>query len=190
MLDDRSCRDAPPAPGPAAGDVKPAMLGEAQLGWLCKGLKESRAAFKIVACASPILGDGPNSWGAYKAERDEFLAWLFKNHISGVVFVSGGNHLGELSTRPAAEKSPTQYPLYELSSSPLMPAPPAPAGEAAPETLPANPLRVGNPVSECNFGTLTFAGPRDKRHVTLRLYDAAGAVKIDAPVFADQLHGQ
>jgi len=173
MLDERLYRDA----------VKPTMLGETQLGWLCKGLKESKATFKIVASSSGILSDDPTSWGSCKAERDEFLAWIFKNHVPGVVFLSGGKHLGELTARKPSDKAPSQYPLYELTSSPLV-------ADIAPETARQNPLRSGNPVTECNFGMLTFGGPRDKRHVTMRIYDAAGAVKLETHVFAEQLHGE
>ena len=173
MLDERYYRDA----------AKSTMLGESQLGWLCKGLKESKATFKIVGSASGILGDGASSWGQFKAERDDFLAWIFKNHVSGVVFLSGGKHLGELTARKPSDKAPTQYPLYELTSSPL-------AADIAPEDQRKNPLRSGNPVTECNFGALTFGGPRDKRHVTLRIYDAAGAEKLKTIVLSEQLHGE
>jgi alkaline phosphatase D len=89
LLDDRMFRDAESDP------ARKTMLGEAQLAWLKKGLLASTATFKVIGCASDLLADyAGNSWRRYEPEQQEFLQWMFANHISGTLFVSGGGGRG------------------------------------------------------------------------------------------------
>ena len=136
MLDNRSNRDPPDAPGPRA------MLGTAQVEWLKKSLRSSRASFKIIACPTPMLADYPDeSWGLFKSERDEFLAWIFQQKITGVLFLSGHRNMAELSCRQPPAKDTSAYRLYDLTSSSLCETPASPGQNAD------NPLRVGAALS-------------------------------------------
>ena len=112
MLDSRMYRDAEGDP------ARKTMLGKVQLEWLEKGLKESRANFKIIGCSSQMLADygQGDTWAAYQPEQKDFVKWLFANKISGVIFVSGSQHGGELTERKAG---PGEYPLIEVTTSGL-----------------------------------------------------------------------
>jgi alkaline phosphatase D len=181
LLDDRTYRD------PDADPARQTMLGAGQLAWLKKQLAASSATFKIIMDGNPALADETPSasWGHYPAERDGFVRWLFQQHVSGVLFASGGRPFGELTRRPADPTNSAEYPLFDLTSSPL-------AGPVAgPETLAeSSPQRVGPPITVQNFGTLEFAGPLGHRHVTLRLCDDAGRVLLQQVLLAGQLQSR
>jgi alkaline phosphatase D len=176
VLDDRMYRDA------AHG----VMLGDEQMAWLKKSLAASRASFKIIACPAPMLADYTDeSWGNFKAEREEFIAWLFAHKIPGVFFLSGHRRVAELTMHSAAAKNIAQYPLYDLSSSALADAPPSDDARGM-----DNPARVGAACYDSNFGVLEFSGPIEKRHVNLLIRDAAGAIRVGPiTLFAGQLKG-
>ena len=181
MLDGRMYRD---------GDKDPerkTMLGDVQLAWLKKGLLESKATFKVIASGSQVLptDTGWDTWGNYKVERDEFIKWLFENKVGGVMFVTGDRHFGEMTVRKPEAKDTKQYPLVELTSSPL-----AQQVADAAEWKVANPEREGALVDEINFGTIEFGGPVGKRHATLRLRDVKGEVKVEKIVYEGELRGE
>ena len=215
VLDDRTFRTPPmrktvPAgtTQPTSGDanngatpapaVTPAMLGTGQLAWLKDGLTKSDATFKIIACGCPMLPTyrPEGTWAAYPEEQAAFFKWLRPSRIPGVVLVSGGGGGGaerlgsELSVRTPPEKAITEYPLYELTCSPLaVPAALLAKDHAAP--APDNPLREGPAVTGANvFGTLDFGGPKSKRHLTLRVRDAEGKTRLEKVIFADELKGE
>jgi alkaline phosphatase D len=116
LLDNRYHRDpaaAPDGPGKTA-------LGAAQKNWLKQRLRASRAPFKIIVSGQPWSdekGPGGESWEAFAHERAELFAFIREEKISGVVLVSGDNHVGELNCLP--ESAHGGYDLFEVSSSPL-----------------------------------------------------------------------
>jgi alkaline phosphatase D len=116
MLDNRYHRDSPAAPD---GPDKTA-LGSAQKNWLKAHLRASRAPFKVLVSGQPWSdekGPGGESWEAYGSERAELFRFIRDEKVSGVVLLSGDNHVGELNCLP--ESAHGGYDLFELSSSPL-----------------------------------------------------------------------
>ncbi len=181
LLDDRMFRDSEAGDGSG----RKSMVGESQLAWLKKGLAESRATFKVIGSAGDLLADyagaGGNSWRNYQPEQGDFLRWAFENHISGLLFVSGGGGRpwGELTAIARNKADGKTYPLVELTSGLL-------AGKESGVVAP-NADRSGSAVTENNFGTLDFGGVREHRFVTLRLRDESGKIRIEQTVFASQL---
>jgi len=171
LLDDRYHRAPNRAP-----DSARTVLGEGQLRWLLDALTYSRAPFKVVVLGGQVINPVPvfETYAAIApAERERLIAEITAREIEGVLFLSGDRHHTELLRleRPGA------YPLYDFTSSPLTSgASNYPTREDSPER--DNPLRVpGTLVTERhNFGTLTFEGPRNARTLTLRTYDATGAL--------------
>jgi len=163
LLDDRWYRGhdrSPDYPGKQ-------MYGVNQLNWLKNALLTSRARFKIIVGGSQFLNDTSKweGWHHFKSERQDFLDWLEKSRIDGVIFLSGDRHRTELLKidRPGA------YPLYELTCSPLTSQP----RKAADETH--NPQRVeGTLTEQRNFCTLDFSGESKNRALTLRSFDTEG----------------
>ncbi len=182
MLDDRYHR----APNRAPDDER-TILGAEQRQWLLDALTGSRAPFKVIAVGGQFLNPVPvfETFAAIApGERQMLLDEIAERRVEGVVFVSGDRHHTELLRldRPGA------YPIYEFTSSPLT------AGAStfalrgdSPER--DNPLRVPGTLvaGDRNFGTLTVTGPRTDRTLTMRTYDAEGAMRWEHNVRARDL---
>ena len=93
------------------------MLGPVQKDWLLNELKNSKAAFKIIASsvawASGAKPGSRDTWDGFPAQREEIFSWIERNGIDGVVLLSADRH------RSDAWKilRPNGYPLYDLLSS-------------------------------------------------------------------------
>jgi alkaline phosphatase D len=121
---------------------------------------------------------GVEGWHKFPHERDEFLGWLTKARIEGVMFLSGDRHMTKLIRRSRAGG----YPLYELTCSPLTSSPRDPEKEHPdPEVM------EGMVVGSRNFCTLFFSGPHGGRKVTLRAYNTAGSLLWEHPIAVDAL---
>ena len=182
LLDNRTHR----APNDAPASER-TILGAEQRQWLLDALTASQAPFKVVAMGGQFLNPVrvfENYSNVAPAERQLLLNEITARSVEGVVFVSGDRHHTELIKldRPGA------YPLYEFTSSPLT------AGastfalrEDSPER--DNPARVPGTLvaGDRNFGTLTVSGPRTDRTMTLRTYDASGALRWEHALRARDL---
>jgi len=78
------------------------MLGEVQMEWLKRGLKQSTAKFKIIFSSVPFNDYGGDtskgkpgafdSWMGYKYARDHLLSYIRENQIKGVVVFGADQH--------------------------------------------------------------------------------------------------
>jgi alkaline phosphatase D len=164
LLDDRTYRDAENAP-PSESKT---MFGAAQIAWLKKTLKESRAMFKIIANGSQLLSDHDNGhhsgWHSYQVERDAFLTWLAAEKIPGLVMLTGDRHNTQVF-RLAQSGAPT---VYEFSCSPL-----TSRLSKLDRRERTNPRLVKELVMEKrNFGTLEFSGVGMERKLIARCFDS------------------
>jgi len=157
LLDDRWYRD-----DDRESSGTKTMFGAAQLRWLKNALLNSTATFKIIANGSQMLDAAETyreSWSHYKDERQGFLDWLTANKVNGVMFLSGDRHYTEMLQWPR----PGNYPLTELTCSPFTASP------VDTSKMPPTPGQVpGTLVSERNFCTMDFSGPRTKRTLLIR----------------------
>ena len=108
MLDGRSYRTNPYLP-------EKTMLGPVQKQWLLKGVKASRATFKILV--SPVCWDteakeGNDTWAGFPKERAEIFDFLTANRIEGVVLMSSDRHRSDVWVN----KRDGAYPLHEFES--------------------------------------------------------------------------
>ena len=108
LLDDRSFKDV-------AARV---IWGAAQVAWLKRELRAAEDAgvpLKVIANGTQVLPPAlPESHETdAPAERADLLAWLEREHIGGVVFVSGDRHRSELW------HFPDQPAGMEFTASPL-----------------------------------------------------------------------
>ncbi len=166
FLDDRYYRDDEKAE-PSAGK---AMFGPEQLAWLKKSLANSKAAFKLVCNGSQLLSEDENGvhsgWHNYQGERDGFLAWLAKEKISGLLFLSGDRH----NTQVFRLNQTAAPVVYEFSCSPLT----SRLSKLSKKDR-ANPRFVaGLGVEQRNFGTLEFTGSGDARKIMACCFDSNG----------------
>lgn len=144
-------------------------LGKVQLQWFKEALSASRAPFKIVANGGQVLStslNGETYSRLFPAERDSILAFIERENIKGVIFLTGDKHYTELS---ALQNKAGNW-VYELTSSPLSSGVFVDAG-----TKEQNDYRVpGTVVTEHNFGLLRFSGPRTKRELEIKIINYEG----------------
>ena len=91
------------------------LLGDEQLSWLQKKLKASTANFKFIVLGSQAINPANESFQEFPKERAQLFDFLQVNRISGVIFLSGDRHYGDLNV----EKREGMYPIYDFTSSPL-----------------------------------------------------------------------
>jgi alkaline phosphatase D len=176
LLDNRYYRNSDRAPDtPDKG-----MLGDKQLAWLKDALLRSGAPFKIIANGSQMLNQFGNreSWRNFPAERADFLGWLNETGISGILFLSGDSHFSALTKLDRKHN----YPLYELSCSPLTAGPRRKAYPSL--SIPPLPDTF---VGERNFCQLDFSGPAKARRLTISVFNASGGQKWQREIAASEL---
>lgn len=166
FLDDRFYRDDEQAP---VSDDK-AMFGPQQMAWLKKSLAKSKATFKLVCNGSQLLSEDKNGkhsgWHSYPTERAGFLAWLAKEKIPGLLFLSGDRH----NTQVFRLKHQGAPVMYEFSCSPF-----TSRLSKLSKTDRANPRFVdGLGVEQRNFGTLEFVGAGASRKIVAACFDSRG----------------
>ena len=142
VLDMRTFKD--PNDGNTYADPKRGMLGAQQREWLIRGLKESRATWKIIANDLPlgiVVPDGPTAQegvaqgdnGAPKGRELEFAQVLRAAHrhgVTGVVFLTADVHYTAAQHYDPSRAAIQDFtPFWEFVSGP------AHAGAFGPNTL-------------------------------------------------------
>jgi alkaline phosphatase D len=194
-LDMRSYKGANTDNRQPAMDATSAVFGAAQLAWLKRALKNSRATWKIVAADLPlglIVGDGQNRYEAV-ANRDggaplgrelevaDLLRYIKQQRIRNVVWITADVHYcAAHEYHPARAKFTDFDPFWEFVAGPLN------AGTFGPGELDATfgpeakfvgipkGMKANRPPSDGFqfFGTLTAS--TKTRALTVKLHNLAG----------------
>lgn len=155
------------------------MLGIAQTKWLKEQLKASKANFKFIVSGTQILSDNPigEDLGDYGQSKEDLLTFLEEEKIKGVIFLSGDRHYGELLKL----ERENNYPIYEMTSSPL-------TSLVNPAYTKANPIRLPNTlVADLNFGKIHLFGSGQKRRCRLEMFDKDGGLFWQHDIFLSEL---
>lgn len=155
------------------------MLGKEQNHWLQERLKQSNANFKFIVSGTQILPDNPNGedLGDFGNSRAELLAFLERENIKGVIFLSGDRHYGELMKMERGDA----YPLYEMTSSPL-------TSLVNPGYTKDNSIRVSETlVLDLNFGKIHLFGYGENRRCRLELFGRDGTLFWQHDIFLKEL---
>jgi len=176
LLDNRSNRDSDKLD--LQSHPEKTMLGRRQIEWLEQTLLENRnAPFKFIVQGGQFLKDQTfESYADFPADRKRILDFLQKQKISGVVFIGGDRHFTEVNRVERAG----DYPLYEITSSPLSSG----VATGALKLEAVNPMRVpGTLVDLQNFCRIDVHGDGKQRTATIRSVDKTGAErwKLDIP---------
>ena len=152
-LDVRTHREAPRTDGD--------ILGETQWKWVAETLRESTARVHIIASGTQILSSEHRfeKWADYPRSRQRLLDLIRDLRVSGVIFLSGDRHIGEISWLDATP------PIFEVTSSGLTHSFKNFKNEP-------NGLRVGEVFAGLNFGTIEIDWTSGA--VTLAVRDDAG----------------
>lgn len=100
----------------------PTLLGASQWAWLKRGLLESDAPFKLLACGmiwddKEVTNTQNDSWGAYRHERKALEQFIAEHRIPGVVLVGGDIHSSRVLRY--ATKESIGYNLLQFIASPI-----------------------------------------------------------------------
>lgn len=156
-------------------------FGKEQTTWLLDALATSTARFKIVASGISMLNpiEGEHSFSSYRNEQQHLIEQIGERKIPGVLFVSGGRKVGELSKYIR----PHGYPLFELESGCLSAEPMTPSSYQQ-----INYFRVpGTLVFESHFVQLQFTGDAPERALRFSARDAEGKELWAETIRAEEL---
>ncbi|WP_126244460.1 alkaline phosphatase D family protein [Chitinophaga rhizosphaerae] len=157
------------------------MYGDEQMEWLRNALLQSNARFKVVATGSQALNvySRWDSFHHFPVEYQSFMDWLNEVDIPGIVFLTGDRHHSEV----VKMDRPGNYPLYDITNSPLT------SGEAAPSGIEVNsPIRVaGTLVVTQNYSRIKVLGPQNDRRMQVEFVDRNGRVLGKFEVAAQEL---
>lgn len=172
MMDDRTYRSnddmSPFINGKPNSDKR--MWGPRQMEWLKNSLLLSKAPFKFIVTGSQTLNPiSPyDCLQDYPIEFQELQEFLKTEGIQGVVFLTGDRHHSEV----IRFERPGQYPLYDITSSPLT-AGVANAGGKEKD----NPYRIaGTLVETQNFTRVSVSGSTGDRQLLVEFVDGKGQV--------------
>ena len=149
--------------------------GSAQWQWLNESLRKP-ADVRVIASSIQVISDQHcwERWGAFPNERERLFRTIAESGARNVFIVSGDRHLGEISKLPRSGDFGLDYPLYDVTSSPLS----ARSGFGEGEV---NRYRVGQDnVRVSNFGVVEI--DPIKKQALLSLRDRTGEVLIGASV--------
>lgn len=99
----------------ARNDARKRMLGDGQFQWLARGLRQSKARFKVICSGSTIAVDGKDCWTQYEFALQRVYDLIRDARIDGVFWVSGDLHRSQIEVQPKAKTG--FYDLVEVVSS-------------------------------------------------------------------------
>lgn len=176
MLDDRWFR----APNENfTGDRD--YYGKKQLTWLIDALVDSKATFKIIVTGGQVINPAKvfENMAVYEAERADLLKKIGDANIPGVLFISGDRHHTCLQK---LERSGANYPLYDLTVSPLTSGPSKPVKEEN-----NSPIVDGTLFTERNFAICDVSGPLKDRVLKITIFDTKGTQVWSKDIKASEL---
>ena len=172
LMDDRWFRSSDDMDARIDGKANPAkrMWGEQQMEWLKNALLTSRTPFKLIVTGSQTLNEASryNCLQDYPIEFEELMAFIGREKIAGIVFLTGDRHHSEVIKY---ERAGT-YPLYDITSSPLTSGVGRVGG-----TEKENPARVpGTLVEDHNFSRIRVSGKLGERTLAVEFIGVQGQV--------------
>lgn len=149
------------------------ILGEAQWLWLEEQLAKE-ADIRLIVSSIQVVAQDHNweKWMNYPHERQRLYHLIHKTKATGVVFLSGDRHHGELCT---SVPGIVGYPMYDLTASGLNMTHVGAGDEP-------NRHRIGPVVRQNNFGLITIDGSARDPVLTLELRTLDGKVALQQNV--------
>lgn len=143
------------------------MLGEEQWQWLEKELLKP-AKIKVIGSSLQLLPEftGWESWANFPEDRKRLLSFIEENEISGVIFISGDTHWGEVSYLNSKNNT-NHYGLWEVTSSGL--------SEKWKDVSP-NKHRLGAFTNEVNYGFIEIDWALSDPLIAIGLKDVKGEI--------------
>ncbi len=146
------------------------MLGKAQWTWLEQQLMLD-ADVRIIGSSTQFshTANGYESWTNMPFEQQRLLDLIRTTAAGGVLFISGDVHWGELSRLDPDDG----YPIWDLTSSGIT---------ETWDSISKNKNRVGEPVAENNYGSVTIDWNRRDPTILLELIDQDNVVRVSQEI--------
>ena len=113
--------------------------------------------------------------------RAQLIAFIKEHRISGVMFISGDRHHGELMRI----NEPGLYPLYDFTTSPLSMYP---IRLSKNNSEYVNPYKLeGTYYPSYNYGKISISGAKDNRKCRIELKDNKGRTIWIREIYANEL---
>ena len=149
------------------GDV----LGKEQWDWLENELQDDQAKLYIIGSSIQFIADdhGWEKWGNFPASREKMMKTLANANSKNVVVISGDRHFGEVSKTEWDGRE-----LYDITSSGL--------NHPFIATADENSQRVGDVVTEINYGLLKINWNGDKPIVKAQIITQGNVVGLEQEI--------
>lgn len=159
-------------------DTSVTMLGEAQWKWLDEQLRLP-AEVRIIASSIQVVSEEHDSekWMNLPHERERLYRMIRDTGATGVLFVSGDVHRGEISAMDGG----VGYPLYDLTASGLTHIAGVKFGEWP------NRHRIGTLDWTTSFGMIEFDWKRKTPLIRLQIRDDEGDLCLQKKVTLEEL---
>jgi alkaline phosphatase D len=147
------------------------LLGSAQWAWLETELSRSESQFVFIVSSIPVIPtEVPvEKWNDYGAERARLLQLIGNTRAFGIVFLTGGRQLGEMS---ATTSRTIQYEILDVSSAGLSYFNHEYSGEK-------NRYRAGEVFIGHHFGLVTIDWSKNPPRLRLEIRDENNRVAVE-----------
>lgn len=157
------------------------FLGTEQMKWFEEQLLDCKGPFIIISNGtmwSDYVSDGKDSWGLYDPEsREKIFSLIEKNHIGGVLLISGDRH----GTRGFKIPRPSGFEFYEFECAGL-------GGRVGPDPINSEwKTQLFGLSGEYAFGEFTFNTTLQDPTVTFRLINERGTIYYELTLNRSQL---
>lgn len=186
LMDDRTHRDDTTLDQDK--NPRKTAWGERQTTWLKQSLLASKASrnqrFRFIVTGGQMIQTSEKNRSEtherYRREREELIAFIKDNNITGVIFLTGDVHHTALYRRPLSD---TRF-IYELTSSPFSSG----SWDAAKSEKASDPFVIpGTIVGTQNYCHVALAGAKETRAVQIRCYDKTNALQWEHTIPASAL---
>jgi len=146
------------------------FLGDQQWKWLEEQF-EIPAKIRIIASSNQFSHEynGYESWTNVPHEQQKMIDLIKKTKASGVVFISGDVHWGELSKM----ENEGGYPIYDVTSSGIT---------EVWDSVEPNENRLGDTIRENNFGMINIDWSSSDPLLTFLIIDVNGTSRVEYKV--------
>ncbi|MDX2135396.1 MAG: alkaline phosphatase D family protein, partial [Saprospiraceae bacterium] len=152
------------------------LLGEAQWQWLEAELRKP-ADLRIIGSGSQfsISFNGYEAWANFPHERQRMLDLIKKTRASGVLFITGDVHYGEISVL----KEAGLYPVYDVTASGIT---------STWHFATPNDNRIEGPVMDNHFGLLRIYWHLPDPVLQMEIIDVHNNQRVEYSVLLRQLN--
>lgn len=146
------------------------LLGEAQWRWLEAELSKP-ADLRIIGSSTQfgITFNGYEAWANFPHERQRMLQLIRKTRASGVLFISGDVHYGEISML----REEGLYPIYDVTASGIT---------STWHFATPNENRIEGPIMDNHFGLITVDWERRDPLIRMEIIDIRNNQRVEYSV--------